>query len=80
MDIASVPEDLRTAYAEKSKLIDSTALQPVDDDNQRQDIVEVLAHMEIVFSVLGDNNSLPDRAAVRTRVVFEAGHVRGGAY
>ena len=78
MDIASVPEDLRTAYAEKSKLIDSTALQPVDDDNQRQDIVEVLAHMEIVFSVLGDNNSLPDRAAVRTRVVFEAGHVRGG--
>jgi hypothetical protein len=75
MDIASVPEDLRSAYAEKSKLIDSTALQPVDDDIQRQDIVEVLAHMEIVFSVLGENNSLPDRAAVRTRVVFEAGHV-----
>ena len=79
MDLTSVPEHLRTAYAAKSQQMLSAALLP-DTDNLQEDIVDVLAHMEVIFSVLGDNSSLPDRAAVRTRVVFEEGHVRGGAY
>ena len=74
MDLTSVPEHLRTAYAAKSQQMLSAALLP-DTDNLQEDIVDVLAHMEVIFSVLGDNSSLPDRAAVRTRVVFEAGDV-----
>jgi hypothetical protein len=70
MDLTSVPEHLRTAYAAKSQQMLSAALLP-DTDNLQEDIVDVLAHMEVIFSVLGDNSSLPDRAAVRTRVVFD---------
>jgi hypothetical protein len=74
MDFTSVPEGLRTAYAGKSQQMLIAALLP-DTDNLRENIVEVLAHMEVTFSVLGDHNGLPDRATVRTRVVFETTNV-----
>ena len=76
MQLESVPQDMRAAYAAKLERVATTSPSAEDIQQLRCDILTVLTQLEVGLLVLGpDNDNGLTRASARTRIVFEASHV-----
>jgi len=74
MQLESVPDIMRAAYAAKLERVAKTSPSPEDIQQLRCDILTVLTQLEVGLQVLGTENALT-RASARTRIVFESSHV-----
>jgi len=75
MHIECVPLPIRLPYEEKVERMQIAENEPLRLEEIRDDVRNVLANLELVFSILGEGAGAPPRTTARTRIVWSPEHL-----